>query len=100
LRRAISMAAGIEITEVQVRLRSPDVEGSLIGWASCVINGSIKLDNVEIRRARDGRLFIRCPNTGSRGRTVHRYFYPITSEARRAFEAAILGRLSKGAETR
>ena len=80
----------IVVAEVRLRMRSRGAPGSLRGWASCVVNGSIKLDSIEIHRRRDGSPYIWCPSTGSRSGVAHRYFFPITPEARRALETAIL----------
>jgi DNA-binding cell septation regulator SpoVG len=90
----------MEITEVRLRLRSPGAPGSLVGWASCVVNRTIKLDSIEIHRRRDGSLYLWCPTAGSRSGVAHRYFFPVTAQARQALEAAVLGALSTEARQR
>ena len=94
------MTNTIEIADVRLRMRSPGAPGPLLGWASCVVNSNIKLDSIEIHRKRDGTLYIWCPSVGSRRGVSHRYFFPITPEARRALETAVLRQVSREAGAR
>lgn len=87
------MAAEIAISEVRIRFRKGE-PGPLVGWASCVVNAAILLDNIEIRRGSKGDLFLSCPAKRSRGGIEHPYFCPISREARAALQEAILGKLS------
>jgi len=83
---------GIPITDVKVRLVDDGNDG-LLAWASCVVSGGIKLDNIAIRRGKDGRLFLTYPNKVAPGGDRYPYFNPISAEASKAVEDALLTRL-------
>lgn len=82
----------LDVSEVRVRLVDEPTD-DLVGWASCVVNGVLYLNNMAIRRGENGRLALHFPATRSRGE--HRYFHfnPITPEAKAVLDDAILGKL-------
>lgn len=84
----------IPISDVKVRLVDMGRNG-LVAWASCIVSGAIKLDNIAIRRGRDGALFLTYPNkrSGSGDRT-YPYFNPVSTEAAEAVQDAVLTRLA------
>jgi len=84
----------IPITDVKVRLVDNGTD-ALVAWASCVVSGAIKLDNIAIRRGRDGTLFLTYPNkrTGP-GDRAYPYFNPISTAAAEAVQNAVLARLA------
>lgn len=82
----------IPITDVKVRLVENGTDG-LLAWASCVISGAVKLDNIAIRRSRDGSLFLTYPAKRT-GTESHQYFHPISVEASKAVRNAVLARLA------
>jgi len=86
------MPGDIVVSEVRVSLRNGR-SGAVVGWASCVINGSLRINSIEIRRGANDTLFLECPTQESRSGVRHPYFCPISREARAALEEAILGRL-------
>jgi len=86
----------LEVSEVKIRLVSEDSSGGLLGWASCVVNGSLYLNNIAIRRGSDGRLVLHYPIKRSRSDKKYFFFNPITHEARRVLDEAILGKLDLG----
>ncbi len=83
----------IPITDVKVRLVDSGTDG-LIAWASCVVSGTIKLDNIAIRRGRDGSLFLTYPAKLTPGGKKYHYFNPISSEAASAVQNALLAHLA------
>ena len=83
---------GIVVSEVRFKLLDR-IEDSLIGWASCVVNGSLHLNNIAIRYGRDGGIVLTFPAKRSKTNTKYYYFNPITREAADAFHRAIVGRL-------
>ena len=87
------MNSGLTITDVKVRLVDSGTDG-LIAWASCVIAGAIKLDNIAIRRGRDGSLFLTYPCKRTDAGEKYPYFNPISTEAAKAVEDAVLARLA------
>ena len=86
----------LEVSEVKIRLVGEDSTGGLIGWASCVVNGALYLNNIAIRRGSDGRLVLHYPLKKSRKDKKYFFFNPITHEARRVLDDAILGKLEAG----
>jgi len=83
----------ILITDVKVRVVDDGTDG-LLAWASCVISGAVKLDNIAIRRSRDGSLFLTYPAKRTAGGDSHQYFHPISVEASQAVQDAVLDRLA------
>lgn len=83
----------IPITDVKVRLVDNGTD-ALVAWASCVVSGAIKLDNIAIRRGRDG-LFLTYPNKrAGQGDRSYPYFNPVSAEAAEAVQNAVLARLA------
>lgn len=85
----------LEIGEVKVRL-ADDGDDDLVGWASCVVNGALYLNNIAIRHARNGEFVLTFPYIRSRSDQKYFYFNPITREAKRVIDEAILGRFPPG----
>lgn len=82
------------ITDIKVRLVESGSDG-LIAWASCVVAHAIKLDNIAVRRStRDGALFLTYPTKRTDAGDKYPYFNPISSEASKAVEDAVLTRLA------
>ncbi len=86
------------VSEVRIRF-NPTTGGSLIGWASCVLNGALHLDSMEIRRGQAGHLYLECPSLPSRKGITHPVFHPITRQARECLERAILEELERACAT-
>lgn len=84
----------VSITDIKVRLVDTGTDG-LIAWASCVVAHAIKLDNIAVRRSsRDGALFLTYPTKRTDGGDKYPYFSPISTEASKAVEDAVLARLA------
>ena len=86
------MAGDFTVSEVRIRLYAGESEGFL-GWASCLINGGLFLNDMEICRSREGRLYVRFPAHPSKTGVRHHHFCPVNKETRAAIEDAILERL-------
>lgn len=82
----------LEITEVSIRLAEGS-DSNLVGWASCVVNGSLFLNNIKILRREDGEVVLTYPAAKSRSGAKHFVFNPINRETKRALDEAILGKL-------
>ena len=85
------MPQPIIVTEVRIRLA--ETSGNLVGWASCVVNGSLFLNNIRIVRREDGTIALSYPAVQSRSGAKHFVFNPINREAKQALDEAILSRL-------
>jgi DNA-binding cell septation regulator SpoVG len=88
----------VEVSEVKIRLVDEGGDG-LVGWASCVVNGALYLNNIAVRRGRDGEFLLTYPSKRSRSDQKYFYFNPITREAKRVIDEAILGKLKRGERT-
>jgi|GEM_PF-971747 len=85
----------LEITEVKVQLLD-DPPGSLLGWASCLVNGCLFLNGIQIHETAEGKVFLTFPSQMSARDRRHFFFNPIDREAHAAFERAILDRMPGG----
>jgi DNA-binding cell septation regulator SpoVG len=84
----------LPITDVKLRVVDTGTDG-LIAWASCVVAGAIKLDSIAIRRSeRDGAIFLTYPTKRTDAGDKYPYFNPISTEASKAVEHALLARLA------
>ena len=81
-----------EISEIRIRLLDEE-QGGLLGFASCVLNGAYFLNNIEIRRSAERGLCLAYPISRSNQDVAYFHWNPITRDASRALEEAILGRL-------
>ena len=88
----------VDVSEVKIRLVDEGSDG-LVGWASCVVNDALYLNNIAIRRARNGQLVLTFPCKRSRSDQKYFYFNPITREAKCVIDEAILGKLKSGERT-
>ncbi|MCL6505911.1 MAG: SpoVG family protein [Bryobacteraceae bacterium] len=91
-------ARPVDVSEVKIRLVDEGNDG-LVGWASCVVNGALYLNNIAIRRDRNGAFVLTYPCKRSRSDQKYFYFNPITREAKRVIDEAILGKLKRGERT-
>lgn len=80
-------ASSIFISEVRIiPIRSND---GLVAFASCVLNGILRLDNIGIISKADGSYRLSYPTKKlSNGQNYH-YFHPITQEAGETLQEAI-----------
>jgi len=86
-----------EITDVQLRFVE-DGRNGLLAWASCVLGGTVILNNIAVRRGRDGGMMLTYPAKLTNAGTRFYYFNPISREASAALERAILRRLAEVTE--
>ncbi len=86
------------VSNIGIRIVQGGTDG-LVAWASCVIAGVVKLDNIAIRRSRDGSLFLTYPAKRTANGDRYHYHNPISVEAARAVQDAVLARLAALART-
>ena len=79
----------IMVSEVDVRLSHQQERGP-VGWASCVLNGHVLLTNIVVFKDGDGEFYTQYPRKTSPNGRQHQYFCPITREARRIIDDAVL----------
>lgn len=83
--------APISVSEVRIRMADdPGPRDRPVAWASCLINGSILLNNIAIFRDEDGSLKTRFPYR--RGQAGQKYYHcrPINRETKVIIDRAIL----------
>lgn len=82
-----SNSISVNISEVRIiPIRSSD---GLVAFASCILNGILRLDNIGIISKADGSYRLSYPTKKlSNGQNYH-YFYPITKEAGDIIQEAI-----------
>ena len=95
------MNDSVRISDVRFVSGPPtDVRGGLIGWVSCVVNGTIHLDGISLRRTLNGRLTLSFPGRRDRAGRRHYYVRPLNERSRRDIEHQVLralGRLEEDA---
>ncbi|MBA4387657.1 MAG: hypothetical protein C0404_06725 [Verrucomicrobia bacterium] len=82
----------ISITDIKLRFVEDGHDG-LLAWSSCTLGNTIVLNNIAIRRGRDGGLMLTFPAKQTSAGTRFYYFNPISREASAALETAIIGKV-------
>jgi DNA-binding cell septation regulator SpoVG len=82
----------VTVTEIKLRFVEDGRDG-LIAWASCLLNGTVVLNNIAVRRGREGGLILTYPAKQTTAGTRFYYFNPISSDAAAVLDAAILGKV-------
>ena len=88
----VAKSSGLKVTEVKIRLVDKSEDG-LIGWASCVINDSLYLNNIAIRYSKAGQVILTFPAKKSKSSFKYFYFNPISHDAARILKQAIIDKL-------
>ncbi len=84
--------SNLKVSEVKIRLVDKSEDG-LIGWASCVINDSLYLNNIAIRYSKEGEVILTFPAKKSKSSLKYFYFNPISHEAAKLLKEAIIDKL-------
>jgi hypothetical protein len=87
--------APFTVTDVRLRLLDrPNSEDGLIGWASCIVNHALYLNNIAVHKRPDGEFEVRYPaRPGRRGKVYHHYC-PLNEEAADLLRRAVLRHLA------
>jgi DNA-binding cell septation regulator SpoVG len=93
------MAAEFVVSQVQIRLSRGGTR-DLLGWASCVVNDDLFLNNVEIWGRPGGKQWLKFPASSSRGGVEYQYFCPVSGEARAALDEAVLAAFREASRRR
>lgn len=83
------MSQLLDVSQIHVRFVEDGTDG-LIAWASCVVGNTIKLDNIAIRRSRDGQLYTTYPAKLTSGGKKYNYYNPVNVTAAKAIQEAVL----------
>lgn len=87
--------SGFRISEVRFTAAT-DPSGGLLGWISCVLNASLRLDGIALRMTREGRRTLAFPARRDRRGVDHPILRPVNDEARREIERQVLDALGMG----
>ena len=88
--------SSLAITSVHFRpAPAIDQQAGLLGWASVVINDSLRLNNLGVRRTRDERISLTFPTRRDRRGKEHGIVSPISGAAHQTIEAAVLAELRR-----
>ena len=82
------------ITQVEIRFADQSKKG-LVGWASCILDNAIFLNNITILRNESGRYSLRFPIKKSKRNKIYSYFEPVSDEMMRVFTKAIYDKLKE-----
>lgn len=74
----------------EVRVIPIKTSNNLVGFASCVVNKCLKLDNIGIVSSPEGFLKLTYPTKKLKNGEKYRFFYPIDTRTAEHFEKAIL----------
>jgi DNA-binding cell septation regulator SpoVG len=80
-----------EISDVRICFL-PTEDRGLVAWITCVIDRAIKLNNIALRRGRDGGLFLTFPTKLAPSGERRFHFHPISAAATALLERAILAK--------
>ena len=84
----------VDIRKVCFTSASPgEVQTGLLGWVSCTLNGTLRLDGLVLRRTADGRLALTFPARRDACGRQHCYVRPLDDRARREIERHIFAAL-------
>lgn len=83
----------MNITEINFRMSPPD-EPMLIGFASCVIDDKLYLNNIAIRRKYDGSIYLNFPRYTTRSGNEFPYYKPINHQTYSELKSALLDALT------
>lgn len=89
----------LDISEVHIRW-APDRDraAGLLAYVAVTLGGSVRLDGITLRRARDGSSYLAFPHrVDTRGRERW-YARPLTEAAKREFEDAVRSELTRQGE--
>ena len=84
----------ISITNVIFLAARPDeVSTGLLGWVSLVVNDTLRLDGLALRRTLDGHLALSFPARRDASGRQHTCVRPLDDRARREIEAQVFAAL-------
>lgn len=84
----------MKISDVRlVSATAADRGRGLIGYASCVLDNSLRIDGLTIRRTLDGRLAVSFPSKRDCQGREHFLLRPLSDDARREIQSQIFEQL-------
>ena len=87
----------VEVTSFSSAATEQRAQG-LLGWLCVVINGSLQLDAIAVRRTRAGELTLAFPQRRDSAGRRHPYIRPLSTEVRRGIERQVFKTLGLAKE--
>ena len=84
----------LRISEVKIRFANVPHD-RLIGWASCVVNEGLYLNNIAVFRDDDGTYRTEYPAKRGASERLYFHFCPINRETRAIIDDAVLAHIRK-----
>src|SRR5262245_49613738 len=83
VQRVSSAPDKIRITDVSfTAASSKDAEAGLLGWVSCLLNDSLRLDSISLRRTVEGAIVLSFPGRRDRRGHQHVFVRPLNDRVR------------------
>lgn len=90
----------IKIDNVRFQAASPtEVKSGLLGWVSCVLNQSLKLNDLAVRRTRSNRLALSFPARTTKTGRQRFYLHPLDDRSRREIERQVFEAIAMKGES-
>ena len=84
----------LHVTDARLTPARPrDRDTGLLGYVELVLNGTLAVDGVTLRRSSDGALYVAYPARTDRAGARHPYIRPLDESARKDVEGQVLAAL-------
>ena len=84
------------VSDVRFVPAKPELRSTgMRGWASCVVDGKLRLDSMSVRRGRDGRYRLAFPTRMDSNCVERAWYLPTDPATTAAIEAAVLAEVRK-----
>ena len=93
------MEPELQLDEIRLAPASAaDAASGLLGYVSCTLNGSLRLDGLALRRTLSGATAISYPARVDRAGRRHAYLRPLTDAVRKSLDAQVFAALGLQAD--
>ena len=88
------MNNAVSISDVQLHPGDPKDEAEgLLGWVTCTLNGTLRLEGMTVRKTLDGDHALSFPSRLDHAGRKHFLYRPLSDSARREIEAQVFEQL-------
>lgn len=88
------MTTQVKISNVSLKAATEkDCNSGLLGWISCVLDDTVKIDGITLRRTLDNRIVLSFPERRDAAGQNHPYVRPLGDGARRHIERQVFAAL-------
>lgn len=94
------MSDYLHISDVRINCGTlSDQYAGLLGFLEFTLDGAVRVEGIELRRGRDGRLFLTFPPRRDRSGDPRFYVHPVDAGARCTLERAIFAAIGLDTES-